>query len=154
MEIGPESLKLAKLNESEDVEAFLMTFERAVQAHEVEAAPILAPQLTGRAQEAYAAMGDEDAKDYTKVIQAILQWYNINEETYRQRLKPKEHETPVELVTRTRILAEKWLKKYKTKEEVVDVIIKEQFAEALPEEVKVWVKERRPSTSTEAGQLA
>ena len=120
-------------------------------------APILAPQLTGRAQEAYAAMGDEDAKDYTKVKQAILQRYNINEETYRQRLravKPKEHKTPVELVTRTRILAEKWLKKYKTKEEVVDVIIKEQFVEALPEEVKVWVKERRPSTSTEAGQLA
>ena len=102
-------------------------------------------------------MGDEDAKDYTKVKQAILQRYNINEETYRQRLravKPKEHKTPVELVTRTRILAEKWLKKYKTKEEVVDVIIKEQFVEALPEEVKVWVKERRPSTSTEAGQLA
>ncbi len=67
--------------------------------------------------------------------QAILQRYNINEETYRQRfrsVKPKEEETPVELVTRTRGLAEKWLRRYKTREQVIDVIVKEQFLLAAP----------------------
>lgn len=33
---GPESLKLTKLKESKDIEAYLITFERAVQAHGVE----------------------------------------------------------------------------------------------------------------------
>ena len=33
VEIELESLKLTKLNEMEDIEAFLTTFERAVEAH-------------------------------------------------------------------------------------------------------------------------
>ena len=33
VEVGPESLKLTKLAEGDDIEAFLMTFERAVEAH-------------------------------------------------------------------------------------------------------------------------
>ena len=36
IEIGPESLKLTKLTETDDIEAFLATFERAVEAHGVE----------------------------------------------------------------------------------------------------------------------
>ena len=157
MEIGPKSLKLTKLNETEDIESFLTTFERVVEAHNVEPAkwaPILAPQLTGKGQEACGAM---DAKDYQKVKQAILQHYNINEETYQQRFhsaKPEEEETPVELVMRIRGLAEKWLKKCETREQVIDTIVKEHFMLALPEDVRVWVTERRPSTSAEAGQLA
>ena len=58
--VGPESLKLTKLSESEDVEAFLTAFERAVEAHGVDEdkwAVFLAPQLTGKALLAYAAMG-------------------------------------------------------------------------------------------------
>ena len=48
VEVGPESLKLTKLGETYDIEAFLTTFERAVEDHGVERdkrAAILAPQL-------------------------------------------------------------------------------------------------------------
>ena len=51
IDVGPESLKLTKLSESEDVEAFLTAFERAVEAHGVERskwAVLLAPQLSGK----------------------------------------------------------------------------------------------------------
>lgn len=67
VEVGPELLKLTKLSETDDIEAFLTTFERAVEAHGVERdkrAAILAPQLTGKARLAYAAMSDVDARDY------------------------------------------------------------------------------------------
>ena len=37
---------------------------------------------------------------------------------------------------------------------VVDVIAKEQFIETLPEEVRVWVKERKPRTTQVACRLA
>ena len=53
VEVGPESLKLMKLTEADDMEAFLTTFERAVEAHGVnrdKRAAILAPQLTGKAR--------------------------------------------------------------------------------------------------------
>ena len=36
IEIGPESLKLTKLTEMDDIKAFLVTFERAVEAQGVE----------------------------------------------------------------------------------------------------------------------
>ena len=67
VEVGPESLKLTKLAEGDDIEAFLTTFERAVEAHGVDRdkrAAILAPQLTGKARLAYAVMTDADARDY------------------------------------------------------------------------------------------
>ena len=53
VEVGPESLKLTKLAEGDDIEAFLTTFERAVEAHGVDRdkrAAILAPQLSGKAR--------------------------------------------------------------------------------------------------------
>ena len=51
IDVGPESLKLTKLAETEDIEAFLTAFERAVEAHSIDPdkwAMLLAPQLTGK----------------------------------------------------------------------------------------------------------
>jgi len=113
---GPESLKLTKLTKGDDIEAFLMTFKRAVEAHGVEKdkrAAILAPQLTGKARLVYAAMTDKDARNYDRMKAAIFQRYDINEKTYWYRfrsVKPLENETPVELAICERNLAEKWLK--------------------------------------------
>ena len=104
--MGLESLKLTKLTETDDIEAFLTTFERAVEAHGVERekrAAILAPQLTGKAQLAYAVMSNEDARDYDRVKATIFQCYDIYKETYCLRfrtVKPKENEMSVELVIR------------------------------------------------------
>ena len=64
---GPNSLKLAKLAESDDIEAYLTTFERLMAAYEIDAsrwAFLLAPQLTGKAQQAYAAMSQSDSSKY------------------------------------------------------------------------------------------
>ena len=160
VEVGPESLKLTKPAEGDDIKAFLTTFERAVEAHGVDRdkrAAILAPQLTGKARLAYTAMIDADARDYDRVKAAIFQWYDINEETYHRcfrAIKPLENETPVELAIRVHDLAEKWLKDCGNRAAVEDTVVKEQFIEVLPEEVRVWVKERKPRTTQEAGRLA
>ena len=58
-----------------------------------------------------------------------------------------ENETPVELAIQVRNLAEKWLKNCENRAAVVDVVVKEQFIEVLPEEVRVWVKKRKPRTT-------
>ena len=70
-----DRVKLSKLSEADDVEAYLTTFERMMAVYEVDRARWafkLAPQLTGKAQQAYAAMSVEDAGDYDKVKTTIL----------------------------------------------------------------------------------
>ena len=156
-----DRVKLSKLTETDDVEAYLTTFERMMSVYEVDRARWafkLAPQLTGRAQQAYAAMATEDAGDYDKVKAAILKRYNINEETYRQRFraaKKAASESHRDLLTKLKDLSQKWLKNYATSpEKVMDAVVMEQLIDTLSPEVKVWVRERKPGTSEEASQLA
>ena len=59
-------------------------------------------------------------------------------------VKPKENETPVQLVIRVRDLEEIWLKDCGSRQAVLDVVVEEQFVEVLPDEVRVWVKEWKP----------
>ena len=83
-------LKLTKLTGAEDIEAYLKTFERMMEVYGVKEdrwAFKLAPQLTGKAQQAYAAMTGDEATDYKAVKKAILQRYNISPETYRTRFR-------------------------------------------------------------------
>ena len=111
-----EGPKLAKLTDSDDIEAFLTTFERIMQAFEVAKkrwSYKLAPQLSGKAQQAYAAMERHKADDYEEVKKAILQRYNITEETYRQRFRSarrSEGETYQNLAFRLSDMAQKWTK--------------------------------------------
>ena len=81
-DFGAHSLKLTKLTLSDDIEVFMMTFERSMEAHEIERIKwpvLLAPQLTGKAQQTYAALSSEDFKNFTKVKEAIFKRYDINE---------------------------------------------------------------------------
>ena len=39
-------------------------------------------------------------------------------------------------------------------QEVVDAVVKEQLLQSLPEDVRVWVSERKPATSAETGRFA
>ena len=155
-----DSVKLTQVSESDDMEAYLTTFKRVMQAHEIDMsrwAYKLAPQLTGKAQQAYAVLGSEDARSYALVKAVILRRYNINEETYRKRFRSltlKPGETPVEMVTRLNDLATKWLKDNMSADEIRDAVVKEQLLTSLPEHIRIWVSERKPKTSEEAGQLA
>ena len=156
----PEPAKLTRLTDHDDIEAYLTTFERIMEAHEVERERWsfkLAPQLTGRAQQAYAALPPDDAKSYEAVKTAILRRYNINEETYRKRfrkLRPKEGESPQELVTKLQDLATRWTKDSVTRDELLDLMVREQFLSILPEDVRISVIERQPKNSEEASKFA
>ena len=94
--VRPESttpnnkLVLTRFVEGDDIEAFLTTFECLMAVYHVEETrwvAKLAPQLSGRAQQAYAAMSARDPLEYAEVKKSILRSYNINEETYRQRFR-------------------------------------------------------------------
>ena len=155
-----KDVRVQKLTENDDIVAYLTTFERLMKAYEVKEekwAFKLATNLVGKAQQAYAALSPEEAGIYEKVKEAILLRYDITEDSYRQKfrsLKRNPRESGRELVARLDDLAAKWLKSCKTPEEVRDRIILEQFLNTLPEEVRIFVKERKPKSAGEAGKLA
>ena len=119
-------VKLVKLSNQDDIKAYLTTFERVMRAYEVKEerwAVKLAPQLTGKAQQAYAAMSTEHAGDYEALKDAILRRYDISEETYRQRFKAatkKEDEVVSELAVWLNDLLQKWTKTCTSADEVRD----------------------------------
>ena len=119
-EFGIDFPKLTKLTLLDDIEAFMTTFEKSMEAHEIELTKwpvLLVPQLTGKAQQSYAALSSEDSKNFVKVKEAIFKRYDINEEAYCQRFrsaKAKERESSSEVVTHLSDMAAKWLKEHDT----------------------------------------
>ena len=63
---GDNDLRVVKLTDRDDIEAYLTTFERLMTAYNIPRNKWifkLAPQLTGKVQQAYAALTTEDAED-------------------------------------------------------------------------------------------
>ena len=70
-----KDVQIQKLTESNDIVAYLTTFERLMNAYEVKKdrwAYKLATNLVGKAQQAYASLSPEDAASYDKMKDAIL----------------------------------------------------------------------------------
>uniref|UniRef100_A0A3Q3BI90 Gypsy retrotransposon integrase-like protein 1 n=1 Tax=Kryptolebias marmoratus TaxID=37003 RepID=A0A3Q3BI90_KRYMA len=162
--LGPSSWKGPKMRpygEDEDIEHYLTTFERIAtgcQWPRTEWALHLAPLLSGKARAAYVAMDTDDTMDYDKVKTAVLEKFEISTETYRSRFRStivRDDETPKELRTRLKDLYEKWMiPKKKTREQIGDVVVLEQFLRVLSPDLRTWVKERNPTTSKDAAEMA
>ena len=78
-------------------------------------------------------------------------------ETYQQRfrtLKPREEESPRELMTRLQDLASRWTRETSSHQELLDLLVREQFLSVLPPDVKIVVMERQPKDCSEASQFA
>ncbi|XDV30635.1 hypothetical protein PO909_033505 [Leuciscus waleckii] len=153
--------RLDKLTDSDDIEHFLITFERIAVACRWQKADWifqLIPLLTGKARGAYVHMDIDDSLDYDQVKSAILAKYDINPETYRQRFRSLEvnpDESPKELYARLKELYGKWIQsKGKTIQEIGKVIILEQYLRMLSTELQVWVREHDPDSAMEAARLA
>ncbi|XP_056104612.1 uncharacterized protein LOC130083558 [Rhinichthys klamathensis goyatoka] len=107
--------RLEKLTDNDDIEHFLITFERIAVACRWQKADWifqLIPLLTGKARSAYVHMDSDDSLDYDQVKSAILAKYDINPEAYRQRFRSTEvnsDESPKELYARLKELYGKWV---------------------------------------------
>ena len=146
---GPEIIvKLVPLNEKDDVEAYLVTFERIMAAHAQHFRGKLAalfhfPVITGKAQLAFAAVSPSDSGKYEKIEAAILIQYGINEEEYRRRFwsaRRKDGETNREVAVGLMEWQAKWRKGCHTVEDVM-LWVKSSFStvNTLPTDKKLWV---------------
>ncbi|XP_044198515.1 zinc finger protein with KRAB and SCAN domains 1-like [Thunnus albacares] len=89
-------------------------------------------------------MAAEDTFDYKKVKEVILAKYEINVEVYRHRFREPDirpNENPREFLNRLKDLYDKWIQPEKrTKEQVGEIFILEQFYCSLSPELRVWRK--------------
>lgn len=83
--------RLEKLADSDDIEHFLITFERVATAcrwPKTDWTFHLIPLLTGKARAAYINMDLDDCIEYDKVKAVILMKYDISAETYDRGFAP------------------------------------------------------------------
>ena len=107
----------------------------------------LSALLSGKALEVYARIPFSDITDYTKIKAALLKSYNHTEEGFRQRFrksKPNHDENPEQYVTRIRSYCERWLGTagVSTYEELISLIVKEQFINMCPQNLQIHLNER------------
>eukprot|EP00731_Ephydatia_muelleri_P004561 Em0002g737a len=104
--------QLVRLTEKDDIETYLTTFEQVMEAYEM------------------------DKNRWTFKLAPYLS----REETFRLRfrsMKKKTEETYRELEKKLQDTVKKWLPEYESKDELMDVLVKEQFVNSLPTTLQV-----------------
>ncbi|XP_053343647.1 uncharacterized protein LOC128514033 [Clarias gariepinus] len=153
--------RIPEFVEGEDVESFFVRFERISRTWGWpvdEWAARVVTLLTGKALEAYAGMDELGACNYEDIKAAVLTKYNVTEETYRLRFRSlmvPSGETVRETYNRIKSLYGRWMRPtMKTKDQMGETIILEQYLRMLRPDVRIWVKENQPQTGEEAARLA
>ncbi|XP_073668194.1 uncharacterized protein [Paramisgurnus dabryanus] len=153
--------KIPVFQQGEDIESYLRRFERLAKTWrwpQEEWSCRLVPLLTGQALEAYLAMDEDQAEQYSELREALLAKFDVSAETYRQRFRAATvpaGESPTESYNRLKNLFNRWVRpKDHTKEEIGEIVILEQLLRVLPYDARTWVKEHEPRSGLEAAKLA
>ena len=137
---------------------YLLRFERfaTVAGWEKEAwATQLSPLLSGRALEVNSSLSQDETMDYERLKLTLLKRYDFTEFGYRRRFrdaKPEEQESPGQFIVRLKNYLIKWVKLAKVEESfdgVVELMVREQFTNASPKELLMYLNERSPKTLDE-----
>nr|XP_060616257.1 zinc finger and SCAN domain-containing protein 2-like isoform X1 [Anolis sagrei ordinatus] len=145
----------------DDTPAFLASFEQVAKASqwpEEEWASRLLPTLKGEAELAFSSLEDEEREDYRKVKAAILRGDTLNQEKSRQcfrRFCYQQADGPRGTYNQLQEFCRKWLKAERnSKEQILELLILEQFLTVLPPEIRGWVKKHHLESSAQAVSLA
>ncbi len=142
-------------------EAFVDLFEKTAEAcgWACTQLPVrLIPLLMWEAQVAAQQLPVANLLAYDDLKRAILQRVGCNPEQHRQRFRSVEmgdNGRPFVMAQQLRDACRKWLMaEPRDVEEVVDLVVQEQFIARLPRGTAEWVQCHRPTSLTQAIQLA
>ncbi|XP_062979649.1 zinc finger and SCAN domain-containing protein 31-like [Elgaria multicarinata webbii] len=145
----------------EDTKAFLASFEQVAKAcrwPRGEWAARLLPALSGEAEEAFRSLEARDQEDYGKVKAAILRGEALRMEAQRQHFRQfccQEVRDPRRIHSQVQELCRQWLKPERhSKEQILELLILEQFLASLPVDLQGWIRAGGPDTCSQAVALA
>ncbi|XP_062977857.1 zinc finger protein 569-like [Elgaria multicarinata webbii] len=145
----------------DDTKAFLASFEQVAKAcrwPRGEWAARLLPALSGEAEEAFQSLEARDQEDYGKVKAAILRGEALRMEAQRQHFRQfccQEVRDPRRIHSQVQELCRQWLKPERhSKEQILELLILEQFLASLPVDLQGWIRAGGPDTCSQAVALA
>ena len=169
-EVVRQSSRIARLPElpafvdgRDDLDKCLLRFERyaTVAGWEKEAwGTQLSQLLSGRALEVYSRLSQDEAMDYERLKLALLKRYDFTKFRYRRRFrdaKPEGQESPDQFIVQLKNYLTKWVKLARVEKSfdgVVELMVREQFTNACPKELSVYLNERSPKTLDELATWA
>ncbi|XP_066469252.1 zinc finger protein 845-like [Tiliqua scincoides] len=144
----------------DDAKAFLASFEQVAAAcrwPRGEWVARLLPALSGEAQQAFSLLAARDKEDYGKVKAAILRGDALRREAQRQHFRQfccPELGDPRRMYRQLQELCCQWLKPERhTKEQILELLILEQFLASLPVDVQGWIRAGGPDSGVQAVAL-
>ncbi|XP_076064942.1 uncharacterized protein LOC143038983 [Oratosquilla oratoria] len=158
-----EREKLPLLREGEDIASYLNRFERIAELLKLSPdsyAVRLGSLLTGKAADMYIYLSPEIPKNYELLKKALLSGSNKTPDGYHvhfRNAKISSGETFLQFSFQLTRLFQAWLySSYvgNTFNGSKDFMILDQFLSSLHPDLRAFIKERRPSTLTEAIRLA
>ncbi|XP_008104023.2 zinc finger protein 397 [Anolis carolinensis] len=145
----------------EDTKAFLASFEQVAKAcrwPKEEWAARLLPALSGEAEQAFQSLEAGDREDYRKVKAVILRQDALRMELQRQHFREffcQRVEDPQRVYSQLQELCRQWLKpERRSKEQILELLILEQFLASLPQDLQIWIRAGGPDTCSQAVALA
>ena len=147
----------------DDLDAYLQRFERYAKNQfwdTNEWATNLSALLKGKALDVYSRLDAEDSNDYAKLKDALLRRFHLNEHGFRQKFrsaKPERDESAPQFAVRLDNLITRWVdmaKISKDYDSLKDLCLREQFMNSCPEQLALFLKERKPANVTEMARLA
>ncbi|XP_071842666.1 uncharacterized protein [Apostichopus japonicus] len=155
--------KMPHFDEKEDLDAYLLRFERFATAQEwpeEQWALNLSLCLKGESLRVYSRLPPDDSQNYQKLKKALLKRFQFTEEGFRQKFRrerPKKGETSIQYMARLENYMARWLEMggiNKTFEEFSDLMLREQFLNVCSKELALFLREHDCKTSKALSELA
>ncbi|XP_062837449.1 uncharacterized protein LOC134299230 [Anolis carolinensis] len=153
--------RFPKFNKDDDVEKFLISFERCCRDFEIDEGKwmlYLRPQICGKLLEIYGDVPEESHRDYNFFKKQIQQKLQLTPEFYRLKfrsLRKEKAQSFSEVASKQAQLFDSWLRtsEVETFQQLRELIKLEQLFQLVPSDYRWLVQDRKPSTANEAASM-